>query len=192
MSQAFSLAIIFKPKQKEHIFAAKLLVPFSFAATCNANNKTYNLGETIVFHTVTDPVDNAMCDMCRCSAGGITDCAAHACDLGVKPSLCDNWITNKEGRCCPLCGEKRNGNTIKGRFLFRSKVNSSGPWPTKRLSVFFLMGREKWKTKRGEGEGKKRGIGEGTKRGREGEAWLKSSPFLVNSLEWVLNYCEDE
>jgi len=74
------------------------------SATCYANNKTYNLGETIVYHTVTDPVDDAMCKMCECSARGITGCAHYFCDLGlgVRPSLCDNWIT-MEGKCCPIC-----------------------------------------------------------------------------------------
>jgi len=70
-----------------------------------------------VYHTVTDPVEDAMCDVCQCSPGGITGCTPHACDLGVMPSLCDNWIS-KEGRCCPICGEKRNKNTIKGIFIF--------------------------------------------------------------------------
>ncbi|XP_020611557.1 kielin/chordin-like protein [Orbicella faveolata] len=87
------------------------------SATCNANNKTYNLGETIVYHKVTDPVENAMCDVCQCSAGGITGCTPYACDLGVMPSLCDNWIT-KEGRCCPIC---------------ETCSNNANPW-IKRLS----------------------------------------------------------
>ena len=93
--------------EKAHIMQLNCWHPFSFAATCNANNKTYNLGETIVYHTVTDPVDDAMCKMCQCSARGITGCAHYFCDLGlgVRPSLCDNWIT-KEGECCPICGKK--------------------------------------------------------------------------------------
>lgn len=74
----------------------------SVAATCTANNETYNLGDTIVLYTVTDPVENTRCDVCNCSTKGITDCVPHFCDLVVKPSLCDNWIT-KEGKCCPIC-----------------------------------------------------------------------------------------
>ena len=93
--------------ERAHVMQLNCWYPFTFAATCYANNKTYNLGETIVYHTVTDPVDDAMCKMCECSARGITGCAHYFCDLGlgVRPSLCDNWIT-MEGKCCPICGEK--------------------------------------------------------------------------------------
>lgn len=91
--------------ERTHLLQLNSWFLFSFAATCTVNNNTYNLGDTIVLHNVTDPVEHAKCDVCNCSTVGITDCEEQPCDLVVEPSLCDNWIT-KEGRCCPICGEK--------------------------------------------------------------------------------------
>ena len=89
-----------------------MLVSISVTATCSANSKTYNDGDTIVFHNITYPIVEALCTECLCSAGDITDCSSYFCDLGlggVPPEVCDNWITGEEGVCCPRCG-KNNKN----------------------------------------------------------------------------------
>lgn len=83
-------------------------------ATCNANNKSYNDGDTIIFHNTTYPIENALCTSCQCSAGDITDCDSYYCDIGwVGPptEICDNWITGEEGVCCPRCACSNNGDT---------------------------------------------------------------------------------
>ena len=82
------------------------------ATTCNANGKTYNDGDTIVFHNITYPIEHALCKSCLCSAGEITDCNSYYCDIGLggaPTEVCDNWITGEEGVCCPRCG-KNNEN----------------------------------------------------------------------------------
>ncbi|KAJ7390012.1 hypothetical protein OS493_028074, partial [Desmophyllum pertusum] len=71
----------------------------------NANSRTYNDGDTIIYHNVTSPVDQATCTSCSCSNGGITDCNSYHCDVGFAGPIeaCDNWITGEEGVCCPRC-----------------------------------------------------------------------------------------
>lgn len=89
-----------------------MLFFLSCTATCNANSKTYNDGDTIIFHNITYPIEHALCTSCLCSAGEITDCYSYYCDLGLggaPTEVCDNWITGEEGVCCPRCG-KNNEN----------------------------------------------------------------------------------
>lgn len=82
--------------------------------TCNANNKSYNDGDTIIFHNTTYPIEHASCTSCLCSAGDITDCGFYYCDIGLVGTpieICDNWITGEEGECCPRCACSNNGDT---------------------------------------------------------------------------------
>lgn len=95
-----------------HALTKMLLFLSVTATTCNANNKTYNDGDTIVFHNITYPIEHALCKSCLCSAGEITDCNSYYCDIGLggaPTEVCDNWITGEEGVCCPRCG-KNNEN----------------------------------------------------------------------------------
>lgn len=83
---------------------------FSFTAACSANNKIYHHGEDIVFHNATNPIQDAACTSCKCSAGNITDCSFLYCDLGLGGwpiEVCDNWKTAQDGVCCPRCGKKK-------------------------------------------------------------------------------------
>lgn len=94
-----------------HALTKMLFLSFT-ATTCNANGKTYNDGDTIVFHNITYPIEHALCKSCLCSAGEITDCNSYYCDIGLggaPTEVCDNWITGEEGVCCPRCG-KNNEN----------------------------------------------------------------------------------
>ncbi|CAH3120882.1 unnamed protein product [Porites lobata] len=83
--------------------------------TCQANGKTYQDGDTIIYHNVTTPIESASCTQCDCSAGSINNCYFYYCDIGLGSFLidgCERWSVGVEGVCCPKCECVSNGQQM--------------------------------------------------------------------------------
>lgn len=74
------------------------------SAMCSANGRSYNNGDEIVYHNITNPVTNAKCTSCHCSNGVIDQCYMSYCDFEYALiQACEEWTTGVEGVCCPQC-----------------------------------------------------------------------------------------
>ena len=160
-----------------------MLVFISLTATCNVSNKSYNDGDTITFHNITYPIDNALCTSCLCSAGDITDCNSYYCDIGLGGlpiEVCDNWITGEEGVCCPRCGKNNKhlpGLSLKQYFYRWTEwpMGTSNACPHRRWT--FIFRHRRWTSifRRWDGKGREGNFPRGIDRRIEsntGKRWL--------------------
>ena len=103
--------------RENRVFVVGLVTLLSAGSTsCMVGSKAYSEGQSIIFHNSTFPVEEASCTHCECKDGAVENCVFSYCDLGLHHGttlqLCDQWLTEQNGECCPICGEKTLRNRV--------------------------------------------------------------------------------